>query len=310
MPSPTEEWRAALDAALGARVTVVVGPIDAGKTTLVAALAGELASRRAVVAVVDADLGQSEVGPPTTVGLGRVMGPIRRLSDAVLVALHFIGASSPAHDIQGTVEGARRMTTRARAEGFERILVDTSGLVTGRLGLALKQRKIDAIDPDLVLVLERDRDGDAIVRRYDGAARPRIVRLPAGGRPRSLNQAVRRRHRAAALERYLADARLVSLDLSTLAVEKPADVPLGAWVGALCGLDDARGDTLALGVVQEVLTGVVRVLTPLPHGDEVTGLRIGRERRDGIPLAPAPRTSRGGAAGSPLEVRSTPSRST
>ena len=287
MPSPPDAWRAALDAALDARVTVVIGPSDAGKTTLVAALAGELASGGARVGVVDADLGQSEIGPPTTVGLGRVTGPIERLSEAALVALHFVGVSSPGQDIRGAVEGARRMTDRARAGGFERIVVDTTGLVTGRLGLALKRQKIDAIDPDLVLVLERDRDCEAIVRRYDGAARPRIVRLPAGGRPRSRNQEARRRYRAAALERYLADARDVSLDLKGRAVQRPADVPLWAWVGALCGLDDARGDTLALGVVEHVLTGVVRVLAPLPPADEVTGLRIGRERRDGTPLAPS-----------------------
>ena len=72
---PVDERRAALELAFAAvseaRVSVVIGASDAGKTTLIAALASELASRGEPVGVVDSDVGQSEIGPPATVGLGR-----------------------------------------------------------------------------------------------------------------------------------------------------------------------------------------------------------------------------------------------
>jgi polynucleotide 5'-hydroxyl-kinase GRC3/NOL9 len=283
MPPPSDDWRAALGPALDARVIVVIGASDAGKTTLVAALAAALASRGGAIGVVDADVGQSEIGPPATVGLGRVTGPLARLSEADLVALHFVGVSSPAPDIRGVVEATRRMTGRARTEGFARILVDTSGLVTGGPGVALKQRKIDAIDPDLVLALDRGGDCEAILRGYGERGWPRVVRLRADGRLRSRSQTARRRHRAAALERYLAGAHPVALDLARLTVSMPPGVPLGTCAGALCGLDDARGDTLALGVVQDVRAGVLRALSPLADPAAVTAVRIGREGRDGTP---------------------------
>src|SRR5262245_12638197 len=117
---------------------MVIGASDAGKTTLVLQLAGELGARGVDVGLVDADVGQSEIGPPATVSLGRVSGRPARLADARLVGLHFVGVSSPARDLRGTVEGVRRMTERARAEGFRCVLVDTSGLVTGWVGVALK----------------------------------------------------------------------------------------------------------------------------------------------------------------------------
>ena len=271
------EWGAALDEVLGARVTMVIGASDVGKTTLVATLAGELASRGVRVGVVDADLGQSEIGPPATVGLGRVTAAIGRLSDATLAAVHFVGVSSPAQDVRGTVEGTRRMTARARADGLERILVDTSGLVAGWPGRLLKERKIDALDPDLVLVLERGDECGSIVRRYAGATRPRVVRLAARGRPRSRSQAARRRHRAAAYDAYLRDARSVAIDRSAVTVTVPAGRELSDCVGALCGLDDARGDTLALGVVGEVAGDALRIVAPLATPAEVTTVRIGRE---------------------------------
>ena len=272
---PSDTWRAAFDRVLDARMIVVIGPSDAGKTTLVTTLAGELASGGARVAVVDADVGQSEIGPPTTVGLGRVTGRLGQLSEAALLGLYFVGVSSPARDITGVVEGTRRMTDRARTDGFERVLVDTSGLVAGWPGRLLKQRKVDAIDPDLLLVLEREDECEPVVRHYEGAQRPRVVRLAAGGRPRSRSQTIRRQHRAAALDRYLAGAGLVSLDLARLVVQTPPNVALPACVGALCGLDDGGGDTLALGVVEAVDGSIIRVRAPLPGAAVVTRLRIG-----------------------------------
>ena len=285
---PSADWRAVLDDMGDARVTMIIGASDAGKTTLVTTLAGELASRGGPVAVVDADVGQSEIGPPTTVGLGRVTGPLEHLSEATLVALHFVGVSSPARDIRGVVEATRRMTERARAEGLDRVLVDTSGLVAGWPGRLLKQQKVEAVDPDLLLVLERADECEAIARRYEGAGRPRVVRVAARGRPRSRSQSIRRQHRIDALDRYLAGAGVVAVGLSGLMVRTPPGVPLEGCAGALCGLDDGRGDTLALGVVDEVIRDTLRVLTPLPRTATVVGVRVGRERRDGTLVAPAP----------------------
>lgn len=283
---PSDDWRAALDQVLDARVTVVVGASDAGKSTLVATLASALASRGARVAVVDSDVGQSEIGPPVTVGLGHVTGPITRLSEAAPIALQFVGVSSPARDIRGVVEATRWMTERARHEGFAHVLVDTSGLVTGWPGRLLKQQKLEAVEPDLVLVLERADECAPIVKRFEGSARPRVLRLRAGGRLRSRSQAARRSHRAQALDGYLRDARLMSLARSAITLDMPRGLDPADCAGALCGLDDARGNTLALGVIQDVSSATVCVLAPLSGAAGVTKLRVGRECCDGTPLAP------------------------
>ena len=293
---PSGDWRAALDAVHDAafaavheaRVTVVIGASDAGKTTLVAALASELASRGARVGVVDSDVGQSEIGPPTTVGLGRILARVARLSDSELIAFQFVGVSSPARDIRGVVAAARRMVDRARAERLERVLVDTSGLVLGWPGHLLKQRKIEAVDPDLLLVLEHDDECAPIVTRYAGLARPRVLRLQARGHPGSRSQTARRRHRALALDAYLREARPVILAWSAIALECPRGLDLSDSVGAVCGLGDAQGNTLALGIVEEVAPETLRVLAPIPRGALVTSARIGRESSLGLPLGALP----------------------
>src|SRR5919109_4035532 len=139
---------AALEAAARVRVTVIVGAGDTGKTTLAAQLASALAARGARVAVVDADVGQSEIGPPATVGLGAVSRRLGRLRDADLIALEFIGDTSPVRRIGQTADATGRLVRRALAEGFAHVIVDTGGLVEGALGLALKRAKLRAADPD------------------------------------------------------------------------------------------------------------------------------------------------------------------
>src|SRR5207253_6492911 len=164
----------ALEAAARARVTLILGTSDTGKTSLTARLAGALAARGERVAVVDADVGQSEIGPPTTVGLGRVTGNLGRLGEAEVLALEFVGDTSPVRYIRETAEATGRLVRRALSAGFERVLVDTGGLVEGPLGLALKRAKIRAVDPDLVLVLQRRDESEPIARALEsGGARPR-----------------------------------------------------------------------------------------------------------------------------------------
>jgi polynucleotide 5'-hydroxyl-kinase GRC3/NOL9 len=201
---------------------LVIGESDAGKTTLVRDLANTFHGAGSSVALVDADIGQSEIGPPTTVGLGRVVRPLGRLSDAELVALRFVGATSAARDQVATVVATRVLVDRALALGVDRVLVDTSGLVRGELGQRLKQAKIDAIRPDAVVALQRDGECEPILHAYGRSASPAIVRLPAAVLPRRRSQEDRRRHRERVLAAHLAGARLATLDLGRVVLRTPA----------------------------------------------------------------------------------------
>jgi polynucleotide 5'-hydroxyl-kinase GRC3/NOL9 len=274
-------WAAALAAAAAAPVTLVMGANDTGKSTLVTRLAGALAEAGHAVGVVDADLGQSDVGPPTTVGLGRVARPLARLADAELVALEFLGVTSPATCMRQTAEATGRLVRRGLDAGCDRVLVDTSGLVDGPFGRALKRMKIDRVAPDVLVALQRGDECEPILRAYTEAGRPVIVRLPAGPtRPRSA--AARRQARRAALDTHLAGAKPVTLDLARVAAH-PAPATRGLAVitveGALVGLQARDGDTLGLGWVRALDTVAAR-LTVQTHVDcrQIASVAIGLEQ--------------------------------
>jgi polynucleotide 5'-hydroxyl-kinase GRC3/NOL9 len=235
-------------------VVLVIGPAEAGKTTFVARLASAYHARGLSVGIVDADVGQSEIGPPSTVGLGAVRRTLARTGDAETVRFEFVGVTSPGRQPWRTAELTGRLAARARVE-FDRLVIDTSGFVAGGFAAAIKQRKIAAVDPDAVVAVQAADECEHILRALPAGTRARVVRVPAvrGARPRS--PAVRRRHRDAAFAQHFAGARPIVLDTSrvTLRSLRGEPVALADVVrGAVVALHDARGDALALGVVDGV----------------------------------------------------------
>src|SRR5919197_322767 len=73
----------------------VVGGVDSGKTTFARRLALAALESGQSVALVDADLGQSTIGPPGTVGLKLVTGREDLEEGAPPDAMAFVGAISP-----------------------------------------------------------------------------------------------------------------------------------------------------------------------------------------------------------------------
>jgi polynucleotide 5'-hydroxyl-kinase GRC3/NOL9 len=270
---------AALEAAAAARVTLVLGAGDTGKTTLVTGLASALAARGDLVGVVDADLGQSDVGPPTTVGLGLVRWPLASLEEAEVVGLEFLGMTSPARCMRETGDATARLVARALEAGCRRALVDTSGLVEGDFGRALKRIKIDRVRPDLLIALQRGEECEPILKSYED--RITVVRLPAARAGRR-TQAQRRRHRQRALDAHLAGATPVVLDLARVAARTaPAARGLAVMdaLGALVGLEDREGRTRGLGWVSALdVPGARLTVQTAVDGEGIAAVAIGRER--------------------------------
>lgn len=275
----SSSWAAALEVVAAARVTLVLGATDTGKSTLVTRLAGALAGAGHAVGVVDADLGQSDVGPPTTVGLGRVRAPIQRLAEAELVALEFLGVTSPACCMRQTAGSTARLVRRAQAIGCERVLVDTSGLVAGAFGHALKRLKLDAVRPDALVALQHADECEPILREYAGG--PIVVRLPAARTARR-SAVARRQARQQALQAHLRGAVPVTLDLGRVAT-RAAPTGRGPAVteaeGLLVGLGGHDGCTLGLGWVSAVDTARARLtVATRVEAETITWVAIGRER--------------------------------
>lgn len=269
-------WQDAVTRARAARVILIIGETDTGKTSFTTFLANGLVESKLKVGVVDADLGQSDIGPPTTVGLGLVTQPIDRLGEAEVAGLYFVGSTSPQGHVLATVIGTKKMVEKALALGVDRVLVDTSGLIQGELGRTLKQYKVDLVDPDLLLCLQRGGESEPILRPYAQGRRPEILRLAPGPAGRKRSQEERRQHRERTLQAYFHGARTLHLDLSKVVLKHPA-----LYVGQPLPprqLDEISGLTDDMILWAERRGGELVLVTPDPLRE--TQLRQAQKRFD------------------------------
>ncbi|MCP4403944.1 MAG: hypothetical protein GY801_42390, partial [bacterium] len=163
-----------LDAALRARVILAIGSRDCGKTTFVTHLANELFRQGYSVGAIDSDVGQSDIGPPTTIGFGTVKSELNALGDVDVRKLYFVGSVTPRGHLPAMLLGSRKLLDRALAGGLQKILIDTTGFISGQAGRILKQQKIQALEPDLLICLQAQQECEHILKAYASQSRPEI----------------------------------------------------------------------------------------------------------------------------------------
>ncbi len=254
-------------------VAMLLGDTDTGKSTLARELVnrGLAAGRR--VGVVDADIGQSEIGPPTAIGFGVAAAPVDTLADITAQRLYFVGDTTPARHLLPAVLGTSLLAAAARAAGCDLIVVDTTGMVSGRLAQVLKFHKIQAVRPRTLLAVQDRQELEPVLAPFAGPGGPRIVRLPVAAGVRNKSPAYRQQRRQRALAAYFACAGPLVLDRSVAALWPPQG--LSDLADRTCGLLDGLGRTLAVGIFQDADSYSLTVLTPLPAAEGVAAVQVG-----------------------------------
>lgn len=109
------------------RKILVLGATDRGKSTYCHYLSQTLLAVGERVAVVDADVGQKDIGPPAAITLGY---PKRDhdLQQIPPSAWYFVGAVSLVGHLLPSVVGMRQMVDTADAP---RVIINTTGFVEG-----------------------------------------------------------------------------------------------------------------------------------------------------------------------------------
>ena len=259
-------------------VIMVVGAVDTGKTTLVRYIWQRLARKR-LPALVDADVGQSVLGPPTTQTLRLVAAEEReRFPPRGRLARWFVGAVSPRGHMLPTVIGVYRLVERARAWGAETILVDTTGMVHPYGGgVALKWAKFDLVRPQVVVAMQREQELEPLIAPWRYSQRFRLIELPVSpyARPRSRESRIAWRQYRFRL--YFQRAQELTFSLERVPVLGRARLEAGRLIGFL----DRGGFLLALGIVRSLESSTLRVWTPLRAPHRVDAIRVGSVFLDG-----------------------------
>jgi polynucleotide 5'-hydroxyl-kinase GRC3/NOL9 len=184
---------------------MVIGHIDTGKSTLIRNMADHMEAY-----VLDADVGQNDIGPPSVVSLGeRIEGRYRMIDG------YFCGSTTPSKHFLQMIAGVSRLLPQC---GARPVLINTTGLATGEIGRALKTEKINAIRPDLILGLETGNE----LKYLDAFARAGAEVLKFRPHPQvtSRSRSERERLRETMFKAHFQRAELYSHRLDEIGIER------------------------------------------------------------------------------------------
>ena len=257
---------------------MLLGAMDTGKTTMAHRIARHASAHGRLVAMVDADVDNSTIGPPTCAGLKFIRQPSDLDDVSVADRLHFVGTTSPSRLVLQAVIATASLVETARQQGADLVVIDTSATVSGVAGETLKYHKMELCRPDRVVALERGSELEPMVGMLTRFFSVDVDVLPAEPDTdiRSPDErAARRQERlrlafSGPLERWRVKPTVFAPTL-------PAGLDMERLDTMLVGVHDGEGHCLGLGRLEHD-DGAVRVLTNV--GDGMTGLRLGSVRID------------------------------
>jgi polynucleotide 5'-hydroxyl-kinase GRC3/NOL9 len=275
------EHEALVTEAAGTRRTVVlVGGLDSGKSTLARALLEAAVSAGRAAAYLDADVGQKTVGPPATVTI-KLVRSAADLEPAALAApdaLSFVGSTSPEGHLLQLVTSTARLHARARELGADLVVVDTGGLVSGVYGQILKYHKVEVLQPDLVVGLQRGEELLPLLGVIQRFFRTEVV--PLAIHPGVVPTTVERRaeNRERAMRAYFGgELHRWRVKPTVFMPALPPLFDLAQLDRLLVGLSDGEGGYLGLGYLEfSQEEGVLRLISPVAEGPKA--LRLGSVR--------------------------------
>ncbi|MFQ5850430.1 MAG: Clp1/GlmU family protein [Candidatus Binatia bacterium] len=177
-----------------------LGGTDVGKTTLIRQIHERVGGE-----VVDADLGQAEIGPPAVISLGTYRGGPR--------AGYFCGDISPRGSFLEVLTGIHRMQLKSARP----CLIDTDGYIGEGAARAFKSEILNLVQPDLLVLLQRGGELDYYKLFTQKGVQVFDLRVE---HPGSKLREERIRAREVAFRSYFAQAQLQSWHLNEVRFER------------------------------------------------------------------------------------------
>lgn len=255
-------------------VCVIIGEVDSGKSSLCTFLANKCLAGTEKVGVVDADVGQADIGPPTTISASVVQSPIAGLYKATAEISFFIGDTSPS-TVPGKVVALAARLKRSITGSSDIVLVNTDGWLAEFNALRHKQLLLEEIQPDLVIALSRS---DEIIDPLLDRVKLASLRLPTSSFARVRSKEERKKAREAGYRRFLQGSH-------KLAVGQDAGVRMFDRLdqtvfpdsrrvrGLVAGLLNQNEELLSIGRINRIENG--KVIVEAKTDETPTILEIG-----------------------------------
>jgi polynucleotide 5'-hydroxyl-kinase GRC3/NOL9 len=230
-----------------AGVCLILGAADTGKTTLAASLA-KYAVASQTVGIVDADIGQSHIGPPAAVGWALTDGRTD-FSQLKAKGISFVGDVTPVgHLLQLTA--AIVQCVKKVSEVADIIIIDTPGFVHGPAAAVLWWTVQRILKLASILAVQRsDELKDILVGFESLDTKLDLITSPPEIPLKSRQE--RRSYRRCQFAEYFRDSCIYNISLTKVAVQSGRNLSREDLACRLLALRDGKGTDVAIGVITD-----------------------------------------------------------
>jgi polynucleotide 5'-hydroxyl-kinase GRC3/NOL9 len=282
-------WREASSALaeIGEGIVVVIGGADTGKTTLCTFLSNSLILENRRVAIVDADIGQTDLGPPTTMAAAEAKACVVNLSQVKPSERLFLGLTSPARAKGKVIRSIKRLV-ECHAKPGKTVIINTDGWVEGDEATLYKLQMLDELQPDITLGI----GGNDIPSIFQARNRTTLL-VGSPDTIRERTRVDRKELRSLGYRKYLTGAifRALRIDRTRLCyclaskdldLEHIPQLQFESMRGAIVGFLDADGFLQEIGVLKELVRSAKMVnvwsrITGTPSKIEIGDVKLNNE---------------------------------
>ncbi|MCW4018789.1 MAG: Clp1/GlmU family protein [Candidatus Bathyarchaeota archaeon] len=234
---------------------MVFGRVDSGKTSFCTYLVNRLVAEGLKVALLDEDLGQSDVGPPCTVAYTNVTKPVTDLFKLKPAKVFFVGANTPSLETKKTSQGVTYLTQEILATPtVDYVIVNTDGWATEE-AVQFKADLAEAVKPDVVFCLQGEELPTFCAMLGDALAGFRQERVESPVAIRERTREKRRNLRELGYAKYFENGRVKVYALNHITVENKESNTL-IWQrraeNLLVALYDGSRQFMGVGVIRDV----------------------------------------------------------
>ena len=256
-------WREASDLLRQSRgLAVILGDVNVGKSSLSTYLANVCFDHGIRTVIIDGDVGQADIGPPTTTSSATVPNHILSLQDLRPERSHFIGDTNPSSVAAKIVQSITHLKDEISGRS-EVIILNTDGWVRDEEAVSYKLQLLHSLQPNLLLGLSSNNELDPILEQQQCTT----LRLEVSSYARPRTREERKKAREEGYRRFFQNPKHLELNLNTIKLRmfnKSRQQRIGqdsTHKGSLAGLLDEEGMLLSIGRIVRIQNGIVHVTT-------------------------------------------------
>jgi len=195
---------------------MVMGDVDSGKTSFCVYLANKALKRKLKVTVIDGDLGQSDVGPPSTIGFCHIKAPVRDLFELEAENAYFVGVTSPSSVISKVITKLTSLKSTILETKVDFLILNTDGWVDGEDAIRYKIELAKRVTPEVVVGIQRENEMAPILSALKDM---KTVTVDSPLVTRKRDREKRKILRQLSYKKYLKGAKVQSFPLNWINVE-------------------------------------------------------------------------------------------